>query len=204
MAAEQAEQVEQLRLEVQKLSTENAENHQNLLSTVQDLSSRIESLSSELRKLTPTISEAPILTHTSIRPVHSTPVRSYTVSGMYGYVEAISLDSLTDSQKSRLDSGLRGFLNGGVPLTEPVGLEAWAAFSERFIKFLEEVGIQVQKNWLGFTHNDTTKAGINAHKLQALHLYHGYALESPNSLLWYTSSRTMETFRLLCLARGLL
>ena len=185
MMSAQAEQVELLKLEVQRLSAENAIQHKKLLSVTEDLSLRIELLSSELHK-------------------HRIPVRSNRATGMYGYVEAISLDSLTDSQTSRLDSGLRGFLNGGVPLTEPVGLEGWTAFSDRFIKFLEDVGLQVQKNWIGFSYDDTTKAGINAHKLQALHLYHGWALQSPDSLRWYTSSRTMETFRMLCLARGLI
>jgi len=184
------EQVEQLKLEIQRLSTENAEQHQKLLSVTQELSSRIESLSSELSKLRLVSPEA--------------PVRSSTVSGMYGYIEAVSIDSLTEFQRSRLDSGLRVFLNGGASLTEPVSLDAWTAFSDWFIRFLEEVGLQVQKNWLGFDYNDTKGAGVNAHKLQALHLYHGYALANPNSLKWYISSRTMETFRMLCLARGLL
>ena len=180
------EQVERLKLEVQKLTTENAEQRQRLLSVTQELSS----LSFEPHN------------STSVSPV--APARNYTVSGMYGYVEAISLDFLTDSQRNRLDSGLRGFLNGGVPLTEPVKLEVWTAFSDRFIKFLEEVGLHVQKNWVDFNYDDTKRTSVSAHKLQALHLYHGYALQDHTSLQWYISSRTMETLRMLCLARGLL
>lgn len=154
------------------------------------LHSEIKDLSIELRRLI------------SISP--GAPARNYTISGMYGYVEAISLGSLTDSQTSRLDSGLRGFLNGGVAFTEYIELDSRKAFSDQFIEFLEEVGLQVQKNWLGFDMSDTKRPGVDAHKLQALHLYHGYAMESPKSLQWYISSRTMETFRMLCLARGLL
>ncbi|KAF8433447.1 hypothetical protein BGX38DRAFT_1276037 [Terfezia claveryi] len=159
-----AEQVGKLMQEVKSLSADLAEEQEKSLF----FSVQIEALFSELRKLK------------SISPGVS--ARSYTISGMYGYVEAISLDSLTDSQKSRLDSGLRGFLNGEVPFTEYIELEVRKAFSDRFIKFLEEIGLQVQKSWLGFDINDTKRPGVNAHKLQALHLYHGYALESPNSL----------------------
>ena len=177
-------------MEAQKSYVVHAEHLQPLLSATQELSSRIESLSSELHKLT--------------SPTPGAPVRNHAVSPMYGYIEAKSLDNLTDSQKAKLESGLREFLGGGVSLTEPVGLDAWTAFSDRFIKFLEGLGLHVQKNWLGFTYEDTKKAGVNAHKLQALQLYHGYALESPGSLQWYISSRTMETFRMLCLVRGLL